>query len=1056
MRIVIDLQSLQGTSRNRGIGRYCLDLSKELARQAAKKHEIYLLLNFNLIENIDKIYSSFNTLIPDNKIKIFEAPKKISGADYKNSWKIQAAEKIREHFIASICPDVVYISSIFEGFVDDSPVSIGEFQKNFLTAATLYDLIPFIYKDIYIQQHLSPNFFFQKMQYLKRSDLLITLSDSASQEAREHLSFQKDKIINCSVGIDPKFKINNISMEDRNILKNNYNINRDYIFYIGGFDFRKNIIGLIESFFLLPNILQNKFQLVIILSIDELKITNFINSLKQRFKFEDEIILISYVPEDILIILYNSCSLFVFPSLHEGFGLPILEAMACGAPTISSNISSMPEAIGCKDALFNPKKSQDIANKITEVLTDENFRNFLKLHGQNQVKKFTWENTAKKVLSGFENLYDTKKINNKFSVIFDYNKKKLAFISFFPPEKTKVSNYSSNIVPELACFYEIVLITNQETVEDSWLNANFSIHNISWFNKHASYFDVILYQFDNNPSHYYMIDLLYSYPGIIVLHDFFLSKIFDWIDLNIRKKSSIFNKILYESHGYFALLQHEKKGRDNTIKTYPCNLSVLKRSLGIIVNSKNIIKSSERWYGHNITQKFKQINPIYLDKNLLDEDKLKAREELEFTKKDFIVCFSLNSNKFNHQLISLLINNFLDNDDIYVIFTGEKYYALDYKYLLTLIDKNKIAKKFRVEFFSEKNIFKKYLIVADLAIQFFPDNEDSISDSILTYLSYGITTITTEHDGIDEIPSDTIIKLKENFTDLEIISHINNLYKDINLRRHFSERALEYIHKNYHPAKIGKQYKKAIDDFSTENNFREQVLIKNLAEKSSSSVKAEDLLEVAAAISENRPAIGFPKLLIDISEIINNKYLDSCIIQQNNLLIAIINNSAFGLRVEPIYYNSTENKYFYAINFTTCLLNLPTGLSEDIEIDANPGDIYLALSPFNGENISIKNIYTKWKIKNIKFYVLILSDKIPINNFLYEICEGCICLKKEYIKSLIFYLNANIQKRNSTLKIDFIDYTHKNLTHKLFNIIQKNQWSNEWNKSKLSVFQKIS
>ena len=158
MKILIDLQSIQGTSKNRGIGRYSLALSQELIRQASR-HEVYLLLNSNMLDEIEDIHNLFDNLIPQDRIKIFESPKNIPHHGNSNLWRIKVAEKIREQFISSLSPDITYITSRFEG--GDALSSIGEFSNKCLTAVTLYDLMPvFIYYDSYIKNCGAPNFFF--------------------------------------------------------------------------------------------------------------------------------------------------------------------------------------------------------------------------------------------------------------------------------------------------------------------------------------------------------------------------------------------------------------------------------------------------------------------------------------------------------------------------------------------------------------------------------------------------------------------------------------------------------------------------------------------------------------------------------------------------------------------------------------------------------------------------------------------------------------------------------------------------------------------------------
>ncbi|MGF6641444.1 glycosyltransferase involved in cell wall biosynthesis [Paraburkholderia sp. MM6662-R1] len=120
---------------------------------------------------------------------------------------------------------------------------------------------------------------------------------------------------------------------------------------------------------------------------------------------KSDLILTGYLPDDDLIVLYSECHLFVFPSFHEGFGLPVLEAMSCGAAVIGSNTSSIPEVVGRDDALFDPKSTNDIARLISRALTDEDFWRSLKEHALIQAKKYSWDQCAATTIREFEKLH---------------------------------------------------------------------------------------------------------------------------------------------------------------------------------------------------------------------------------------------------------------------------------------------------------------------------------------------------------------------------------------------------------------------------------------------------------------------------------------------------------------------------------------------------------------------------------------------------------------------------------------------------------------------------
>lgn len=1039
MKILIDLQSLQGISRNRGIGRYSLSVARELILQA-NNHEVYLLFNANMLEmeNINKL---FEGLIPQHRIKIFKTPRVTSGHHDLEFWKLKAAEKIREHYISNLSPDITYITSIFEGWVEDIPISIGEFSNKGLTAVTLYDLIPFINSESYIKGHKASHFFYQKMQYLKKSQLLITISESGKKEAIDHLAFPSDKIINCSVGLDPKFKKYTIDREKISQLEISYGINKDFIFYIGALDFRKNVEGLIKAFILLPN--RENLQLIIIISAEQAVTHNFNNFYKEKYKLkENELILISYVSEEILLTLYSTCSVFVFPSLHEGFGLPIIEAMACGAPTLASNISSMPEAIGCSEALFDPKNPQSIAEKIHKVLANKDFCNFLKNHGEQQIKKFTWHNTAKNILNSFEKLYE-KNTQIKF---WEYKRKKMAFISPLPPEQSGIADYSSKLIPELNCFYNIILITEQNDVSDLWLKSNFQIRNVKWLIKNINSFDILLYQLGNSSYHHYMIDLISIYPGIIVLHDFYISGLLDWISDFVPKKNSIFNQFLLYSHGISALVYQAAEGRIETHKKYPCNLLILKNAIGLIVHSQYSIDLAKTWYGMHSTKKFQLINHLaHENEKVSDQDKKLLKKKLGFKENDFIICCfgNLHPNKLNHRVIAACSNNLLKDDKLNLIFLGEKPYPDYHNTLIDLVDKYNLNKQIQILGFTHDQTFKNFFVVADIAIQLRTNSRGETSGCLLTCLSYGIPTIANAHGSINELPNNVIIKLPEKFLDSELSAAIDSLCYNIRVRTELSEKCVQYIKNNCHPAIIGQKFYETIEHFLKNNQVSETALIKDLIKSNSTHIKQQELLNFSEIIAANRQSPTSQQLLLDISYLIENSK-NSKLNKISELIQQFVNTSSLNFRPEFIYFDKNKEKFFYAYEFIFGLLDLSLPAIKDRPVSVYENDIFVSIFP----TIDDEKFLEIFTAKNIKVYLCIIEKIQCQKKFLYEIAEACIFFNNQDIYSLKSFLKENYIRRSKPLKFAIIDDVNSgNLSQNIFEIISDNEWQGKLKKT---------
>jgi len=134
-----------------------------------------------------------------------------------------------------------------------------------------------------------------------------------------------------------------------------------------------------------------------------------LGEIEKAQKQGDKIIQTGYVPEEDLPALYSGASLFLFPSFYEGFGIPILEAMACGVPVITSNVSSMPEVAGDAAILVNPKSPEEIKEAIIKILGDEDLKKEMIQKGFKQIKKFSWEESAKKLVKAFEKVHGEKK-----------------------------------------------------------------------------------------------------------------------------------------------------------------------------------------------------------------------------------------------------------------------------------------------------------------------------------------------------------------------------------------------------------------------------------------------------------------------------------------------------------------------------------------------------------------------------------------------------------------------------------------------------------------------
>lgn len=430
MRIVIDLQGAQTESRFRGIGRYSLEISKAIARNRGN-HEIFLALNGLFPHTIEFIRAKFIDLLPQENIRVWYSLGPVCQCNPSNSLRKQVAERMREAFLQSLHPDAIIITSLFEGFGDDGVTSVASFDDFSFVAAILYDLIPIISPDAHFKTNrLLKNYYTQKIEYLKKCNLLLSISESSRREAIDFLGFGADKVVNILGACDPSFRNLSLNNEEKLQLQNRINLKKPFIMYTGGADERKNIHNLIRAFAEMNRFLGERYQLVIVGKMPEEYSRSFKQTAIKCGLSDKDLILTGFVDDKTLLHLYNTCALFVFPSLHEGFGLPPLEAILCGAPTITSNTTSLPEVIGVNEAMFDPYSVRSICDKMIKILTDANFRKDIVKKELSHAKNFNWDNCAKKAISNIEN-----KINNKS---LNLEKVRISNISIFNKQSIRI------------------------------------------------------------------------------------------------------------------------------------------------------------------------------------------------------------------------------------------------------------------------------------------------------------------------------------------------------------------------------------------------------------------------------------------------------------------------------------------------------------------------------------------------------------------------------------------------------------------------------------------
>lgn len=236
---------------------------------------------------------------------------------------------------------------------------------------------------------------------VKKAKKVITISNSSKNDIIKYYKVRPEKVKVVHLGLK-NLSMNAPSEKD---LKE-FGVNQKFILFVGTLQPRKNISRLIEAFSRLPKEISSDHQLVIIGKKGWLY--EDILSAPEKYNVKDKVVFLDYISDEDLPNFYRKAEVFVLPSLYEGFGLPVLEAMRYGCPVITSSVSSLPEAGGDAAQYFEPEDVDDIKKSIEKVLTDRSLREKMIERGREHYKKFTWEKAAKEVLSAIEEVAGVK------------------------------------------------------------------------------------------------------------------------------------------------------------------------------------------------------------------------------------------------------------------------------------------------------------------------------------------------------------------------------------------------------------------------------------------------------------------------------------------------------------------------------------------------------------------------------------------------------------------------------------------------------------------------
>jgi glycosyltransferase involved in cell wall biosynthesis len=488
--VLFDIQALQSPAHaDRGVARYVRELAHALDERDPNAVSAFLL----------------NPDMP--------APKALQV--FGSSQKIGSNSAI-EQYEASI----YHIGSPFEPAPRIDGIWPRAAQRSMRLVVTLFDLIPLLFPQIYLTDPRTRLWYHTRLELIRRADRVLAISETTAADAVERLRLSPERVTVVGAGVSQHFKRPASRDEAFDALHaRRRDIARGFILFTGGIEPRKNIDRLLEAYATLDNGVRRAHQLVVVCSVSAEERVSLDGKLR-GLGISQDVMFPGYVPEEDLVLLYQAAELFIFPSLYEGFGLPVAEAIACGTPVVAARSSSLTELVDDPQALFDPRSTSEIRNTIERALRDDELRARL---GEKRLEpRHSWAEVAARTAGVYENLLRRPRRRRP--------RQRLAYFSPLPPLRSGVADESYRLTQALSDHYAVDAFVDASGAEVD-RPPGVSVLSIDWFERAERArggYDRLFYCLGNSEHHAKSLALLRRRPGSVLAHDVRLTALWAW------------------------------------------------------------------------------------------------------------------------------------------------------------------------------------------------------------------------------------------------------------------------------------------------------------------------------------------------------------------------------------------------------------------------------------------------------------------------------------------------------------------------------------------------
>jgi len=791
MRIMSDIAPLQiHPTRHRGIGQYTAGALCALLRQPDVEQSHILFGNGHLpppdLRFIDT-RADWRLYYGDFPLFDYHPQHWVSQlGSYAAYWKAQ---------LKRFAPDVLHIHSPFEW---DSPLHTH--YDSTPTVLTVYDLIPLRLEEHYLRRAPSwmKNGYRHVCRLVQQSDHIIVISEHSRTDVVELLNVEPQRI---SVATPGPSSLASCSISRQRIanLRREVGLHGGFVVSTSGFDYRKNMLGMLRSYARLDPRLRAEFPLVIVCKL-ETNEESYLYRQAAELGIETQVILTNYVADEVLATLYRMATVLFFPSLYEGFGMPVLDAMLCGLPVITSSVSALPEVAGDAAVLVDPLDLDEMADALTRVLESDSLRSEMRASGFAQAAKFSWDDTA----NVFSEVYALVGKHQKTAHISPVSLhqaprvRSLALVSPLPPQHSGVADFSLDLLRALRQHLPVTAFVQNDLLSSVRQHVDGPVESVVRLPDlvRAAKIDTVLYQIGNSAFHHFQLPYLLAVPGVVQVHDGILHGLIYSLTF-LKSDETGYRQELSYAHGQMGREHAEDviHGRQPpALYEISVNRRIVNNAIGVIVHNR-WTAAAVRTHGTNLPVEI-IYHPVTREESAENLDRQTARTELGIPRDTLVLATfgRLNPAKRLDVILRAFARLHREIPHTQLFLVGELDLSTDAFKVPGLIKELGIVESVHITGYVERSRFVQYMAATDVALNLRYPHAGETSGTLVRLLNAGVPTITSNLGAFAEIPDDCCWMADVDDTEEELLlAYLRRLATDSTLRRQMGLNAVRFV-----------------------------------------------------------------------------------------------------------------------------------------------------------------------------------------------------------------------------------------------------------------------